>query len=107
MVDVRKLKNKTIISYNNYFKMAYVEFRYLGDKTTISYDTMDNINLVITHPKMVNFLTTFDWYNYRIVNICINKHVIINSEIKFIIFNMNCIDRKLLKAFPVSIILKI
>jgi hypothetical protein len=86
--------------------MAFVTFKYMGDKTTISYDNIDNINLVITHPKMIDFLTTFDWYNYRIVNICIKKHVIINSEIKFIIFNINYIDRKLFKAFSEGIVLK-
>jgi hypothetical protein len=86
--------------------MACVTFKYLGDKTTITYDNIDNINVVVTHPRMIDFLTTFDWYNYRIFNISIKKHVIINSEIKFIIFNINYINRKLFKAFSEGVILK-
>jgi len=85
--------------------MAFVTFKYMKDNTTISYDTIDNINLVINHPLMFNYLSNFQWDKYIIHNISIDKHVIIDSKIKFIIFNMNCIDRNTYKTFIINVVL--
>ena len=86
--------------------MAFVVFKYLGNNTTITYDTIDNINLVINHPYMIDYISNFQWDKYIINNISIDKHVIIDSKIKFIIFNMNCIDRKSFKTYIVNVVLK-
>jgi len=85
--------------------MAFVVFKYKGRNTTISYDTIDNINLVVNHPLMFDYLSNFQSDKYIIHNISIDKHIIIDSKIKFIIFNIICIDKKSYKTFIVNVVL--
>jgi hypothetical protein len=80
----------------------------IGESINFSYNTLDNITKILAEPKVLKYLTTFNWKEVKVsdAGIVILNHIMFGPNVGFVFLNMNCIDRETNSPIPSIVLIR-